>query len=174
MDSQLSRTCNETRVVRSEILVPRHMNDKDTYYGGDMMAHFDSAGGGAVYKFVRKPSFTASVDSFAFLKPAKRGESVYIESFVTGAGKTSVEVFVKLISTDLKTWENKLCAYAFLTYVLEDREDSSFQMPTLIAESEEEKAIVAGYQERRKQNLEKREASKQFMNHISLLPAWEQ
>lgn len=179
MDTQIfanreKKTCNQTRVVRSEIVVSRHLNDKDTLYGGDIMAHFDSAGGSAVYKFSERPTFTASVDTFQFVDTVKKGDAIYVESFVSGAGSTSIEAFVKLISTDLKTFERKLCAYAFLTYVLQDRGAHAKPLPELVPESEEEKVICDGYEERRKSNLERREQNGQIPRLVNLLPIWEQ
>lgn len=168
------KTCNQTRVVRSEIIVARHLNDKDTLYGGDIMAHFDSAGGSAVYKFTGRPTFTASVDTFQFLDTVRKGDGIYVESYVTGAGATSVEAFVKLISLDLKTFERKLCAYAFLTYVLQDRSMDARPLPVLVPESDEEVAICEGYAVRRQANLKKREQNKSIPRSLNLLPIWEQ
>lgn len=168
------KTCNQTRAVRSEIIVARHLNDKETLYGGDIMAHFDSAGGSAVYKFSERPTFTASVDTFQFVDTVEKGDAIYVESYVSGAGSTSIEAFVKLISTDLKTFERKLCAYAFLTYVLQDRGAHAKPLPELVPESEEEKTVCAGYEERRKVNLEKREQTKHIPRSVNLLPIWEQ
>lgn len=174
MDQLPVRTCNDTRIVRSEIIVDRHLNDKDTYYGGDIMAHFDSAGGGAVYKFLKKPSFTATLDNLTFISPVYKGEQIYVEGFVSGVGTTSVEVFTKLIATNLKTFEKRLAAYAFLTYVIQDRHDPDFIMPQLRPESPEEIAICGDYEARRKVNLEKREHNKLISEYVQLEPIWEQ
>lgn len=173
MENQVTRTCKQSRAIRSEILVARHMNDKETYYGGDIMSHFDSACGTSVYKFLRKPTYTATVDTLTFVAPAERGEMVYVESYVSGVGKTSVEVFVKLVANDTKNWERKLCAYAFLTFVLADRNDPTFQMPVLVPETEEEIMIYAGYEERRKENLAKRKNQQSLIDNISIVPPWE-
>lgn len=172
MNHKNTKTCNQTRAVRSEILVARHMNDKDTYYGGDMMAHFDTAGGTAVYNFLQKPSFTATVDTLVFHQPVRRNELIHVEAFVSGAGKSSVEVFTKLVATNLQTQESRLCAYAFLTFVVADRTDPEFVMPILVPESEEEQAICAGYEDRREENIRKRNNQKDLLDKISLMPPW--
>lgn len=168
------RTCNDSRIVRSEIIVHRHLNDKDTYYGGEIMAHFDSASGGAVYKFLRKPSFTATIDSLNFVSPIHKNEQIYVEAYVSGVGKSSVEVFTKLVATDLKTFKKRIASYAFLTFVIQDREDPDFVMPVLVPETEEEKAICKEYPKRRAMNLEKRKLNQQMETSIQLDPIWEQ
>lgn len=174
MSNKETRTCNQTRIVRSEIIVNRHLNDKDTYYGGDIMAHFDSAGGGAVFNFLREASFTATIDEMTFISPVYKSEQVYVEAFVSGAGTSSVEVFTKLVATNLKTYEKRLAAYAFLTYVVQNRKNPEFVMPTLVAESIEEIAICEGYAKRRRMNLEKRDQGKDILEVVQLLPIWEQ
>lgn len=138
------------------------------------MAHFDSAGGGAIFNFLRKASFTATVDEMTFVSPVYKSEQIYVEAFVSGAGTSSVEVFTKLIATNLKTYEKRLAAYAFLTYVVQDRKNPEFVMPTLVPESAEEIAICEGYAKRREMNLRKREQGKNILDAVKLLPIWEQ
>ncbi|WP_373718029.1 acyl-CoA thioesterase [Jeotgalibaca porci] len=174
MVNKETRTCNQTRNIRSEIIVDRHLNDKDTYYGGDIMAHFDSAGGGAIFNFIRKASFTATVDEMTFVSPVYKSEQIYVEAFVSGAGTSSVEVFTKLIASNLKTFEKRLAAYAFLTYVVQDRNNPEFTIPILVPESEEEITICEGYAKRREINLEKRKQGKKIKDVIQLTPIWEQ
>lgn len=166
-------TCNQTRVVRSEIALPKHLNDKATVFGGEIMSHFDLAGGNAVYNFMKKTAFTATMDHMSFIQPVRMADVMYIEAYVSGAGKTSAEVFVKLISNNVDTSEKKLCSYAFLTYVLADRTDPDYQMPEIKPESKEEIAICKGYEKRRLTNLEKRKESKELTNHMNLNPIWE-
>lgn len=165
-------TCNQTRNVRTDVVTYKQLNDKDTLFGGEIMAHFDSAGGRAVYSFLKRPSFTASVDSIEFIRPVHKNDSIYVEAYVSGCGKTSVEAFIKLVSADLRTDERHISAFAFLTFVLADRSDPSFEMPIILPESEEEKAICAGYADRRKANLAKRSQNDAILSRLSDRPIW--
>lgn len=167
------RTCNQTRIVRSDIALPKHLNDKATVFGGEIMSHFDLAGGNAIYKFVKKKAFTATLDHMVFIEPVCMADMMYIEAYVSGAGKTSAEVFVKLVSNNMDTWEKKLCSYAFLTFVLADRTDPNNLMPEIKPETAEEIAICSGYEERRKINVAKRKESKKIIGKIDLNPIWE-
>lgn len=166
-------TCNQTRMVRSEIALPKHLNDKETVFGGEIMSHFDSTGGSAVYKFMKKTAFTATLDHMVFIEPVRVADMMYIEAYVVGAGKTSAEVFVKLVSNNVDTWEKKLCSYAFLTYVLADRTDPNYQMPEIKPESAEEIEICKGYEKRREINLAKRKDSSELIGNVNLNPIWE-
>ncbi|CZQ92653.1 Hypothetical protein Tpal_1524 [Trichococcus palustris] len=165
-------TCNQTRNVRTEVVTYSRLNDKDTLFGGDIMAHFDIAGGRAVFNFLKRPSFTASVDSIEFVRPVYKNEAFYVESYVSGCGKTSVEVFVKMISSNPLTEESHISAFAFMTFVLADRSDASFKMPLIQPESEEEKTVCAGYADRRKASLAKRNQNDAILSRLSDKPIW--
>lgn len=166
-------TCNQTRVVRSDIALPKHLNDKETVFGGEIMSHFDIAGGNTVYNFMKKTAFTATLDYMVFIEPVRMADMMYIEAYVSGSGKTSAEVFVKLVSSNVDTFEKKLCSYAFLTYVLADRSDPTYELPIIKPESDEEKVVCGGYEERRKTNLAKRKDSQEIIRNITVKPIWE-
>ncbi|MFZ2425530.1 MAG: acyl-CoA thioesterase, partial [Trichococcus flocculiformis] len=124
-------SCNQTRNVRTAFVSYSELNDKDTLFGGEIMSHFDSACGRAVFNFVKRPSFTATVDLIAFIQPVQKNEAIYVEAYVSGCGNTSVEAFAKLTATDVRTGESRICAYAFLTFVITDSSDPDFVMPLI-------------------------------------------
>ena len=111
-------TCNQTRNVRTAFVSYSELNDKDTLFGGEIMSHFDSACGRAVFNFVKRPSFTATVDLVAFIQPVRKNEAIYVEAYVSGCGNTSVEAFAKLTATDVRSGESRICAYAFLPWCI--------------------------------------------------------
>jgi acyl-CoA hydrolase len=166
-------TCNQTRNVRTAFVGYNDLNDKDTLFGGEIMSHFDSASGRAVFNFVKRPSFTATVDLVAFIHPVLKNEAIYVEAYVSGCGKTSVETFAKLIATDVRTGESRICAYSFLTFVITDSSDPDFVMPLIIPESEEEKLICSGYEERRINNLVKRNQNSRLLSGLSTKQIWD-
>lgn len=166
-------TCNQTRNVRTAVVTYNDLNDKDTLFGGEIMSHFDSACGRAVYNFVKGPTFTASVDSLTFIRPVHKNETIYVEAYVSGRGKSSVEAFAKLVSSNPHTDERHISAFAFLTFVLADRSDASFDIPLIQPDSEEEKMICAGYDERRSVNLAKRSQNSQLLSGLSTKQIWD-
>lgn len=52
-------------------------------------------------RFGRTTNVTASVDTLNFIKPLPTGHSVCIDTFVSGAGKTSMEIFTKVTGENL-------------------------------------------------------------------------
>lgn len=117
---------------------------------------------------------TASLDNMNFLKPLPEGNSVCIESFVTGAGSTSVEVFAKIIGEDLITGERYIAATSFLTFVALPEDRDRFVMPKIVPETEEEKFICAGYEQRRAARMLQRQLDKELQTQLTTIEPWNQ
>ena len=119
-------------------------------------------------------SMTASMDNMNFLRPLPEGNSVCIESFVTGAGSTSVEVFAKIIGEDLLTGERYIAATSFLTFVALPEDRDNFVMPKIIPETEEEKYICAGYEQRKASRMLQRKLDKELQTQLTTTEPWNQ
>ena len=119
-------------------------------------------------------SMTASLDNMNFLKPLPEGNSVCIESFVTGAGSTSVEVFAKIIGEDLITGERYIAATSFLTFVALPEDRDRFVMPKIVPETEEEKFICAGYEQRKAARMLQRQLDKELQTQLTTHEHWNQ
>ena len=114
----------------------------------------------------RKPAVTASSDSVDFLYPIIEGNSVCLEAFVTYTGRTSMEVFVKVISENMITGERHVCAVSFLTFVALDDEGHPSEVPQVVPQSEEEKHLHESAKERleirKKRRKDSAERAKSF------------
>ena len=86
-------------------------------FGGKLMAYIDDVAAIAAMRHARNLVVTASSDSVDFLHPIIEGNSVCLEAFVTSTGRTSMEVFVKVVSEDMVKGERHICAISFLTFV---------------------------------------------------------
>ena len=166
-------SCNQTRNVRTAFVSYSELNDKDTLFGGEIMSHFDSACGRAVFNFVKRPSFTATVDLIAFIQPVQKNEAIYVEAYVSGCGNTSVEAVAKLPATDVRTGESRICACAVLTFDITNSSDPDFVMPLVQPESEEEKLICSGYEERMTKYLIKRNQKRRLLAGLSTKQIWD-
>ncbi|MGX7091750.1 acyl-CoA thioesterase [Hutsoniella sourekii] len=161
------KTCANSRVVHTRLIMPSECNSHGNLFGGHLMAEIDKA---AAISFIRHGNavgMTASMDSLNFLKPLPQGHSVTIETIVSGVGSTSAEVFAEVVGEDLKTGERYLAATAFLTFVSTEFVDGErVQMPALLPETEEELYIHAGYPNRKKARLKEREIREEFNNKL--------
>lgn len=166
------RKCSESRVVRTNRIFPNDLNDNNTLFGGTMLSLIDISASISVARHTRKSSVTASMDSVDFINPARLEDSICAESFISGVGTSSVEVFCKVIAENLMTGERRLCATAFTTFTCFEEDGTPALVPLIEAETKEEKYIHDGYECRRKKRLEERQLSLDMQANISLSIPW--
>ncbi|HNL82124.1 MAG TPA: acyl-CoA thioesterase, partial [Chitinophagaceae bacterium] len=98
-------------------------------------------------------SVTASVDNLSFKNPIKLGNVVHIESKVTRAFNTSMEIHIKVWGEDLIAQYKYESNEAYFTFVALDPNGNPRAVPSLIPESDEEKKLYDGALRRRQLRL---------------------
>ncbi|WP_283774407.1 acyl-CoA thioesterase, partial [Bacillus paralicheniformis] len=89
-------------------------------------AYIDEIAAITAMKHAKGLVFTASIDSVDFLTPIHQADSVCYEAFVCYTGKSSMEVFVKVIAEILLAGERRIAATCFITFVaIKDEKPSS-------------------------------------------------
>ena len=101
---------------------------------------------------------TAGVDELNFQRPIKVGQVVRLEARVTCTFRTSFEIRVVVHGEDTLKPETGLCVEAFMTFVAIDNENQPVQVPQLVAETPEDKALAHDAAERRRLRLQRRAA----------------
>jgi acyl-CoA hydrolase len=162
------KTTKESRTIQASIVQPSDTNFHGTIFGGTMMAYIDEVAAIAAMRHSRRPVVTASIDSIDFLSPAKMGHSVCLEAFVTSTGKTSMEVFVKVISENLLTGERALTATSFLTFVALDENGKPTPVPPVVPETEEEKYLCETAEERKAMRKERKRSTEAFVSQLNI------
>lgn len=94
-----------------------------------------------------------------------------MEAYVTGVGRRSLEVFVKVIGEHLMTGERFLGFTCFMTYVIQDP-DKRIKYDRVLPVTPEQEAMVAGYQGRRLHRKENRQRQKVILNSININKPW--
>ncbi|QED46727.1 acyl-CoA thioesterase [Cytobacillus dafuensis] len=145
---QESKYCKESFVVKTSIVLPPDTNTYGTLFGGKLMAYIDDVAAISAMRHARKSVVTASTDSVDFLHPIHEGDAVCLEAFVTFTGRTSMEVFVKVMAENLLTGESNVCAMSFLTMVAVEEDGKPTQVPAVIPQTEEEKSLFNSAKER--------------------------
>jgi acyl-CoA hydrolase len=115
-----SKPVSESQVIMTEMVLPSDTNALGTIFGGKVMALIDIAAAMAAGKHSRSVVVTASIDALHFVAPVKLGEYVHIKASVNYAGKTSMEVGVRVDKENPLTGEMKHTATAYLTFVAID------------------------------------------------------
>lgn len=161
MSAMEARPVSVSQVVMTELVLPQHTNALGTVFGGQIMAWIDICAAIAAQRHSRKPVVTASVDALQFIAPVLKGWTVNFKASVNYAGKTSMEVGVRVDAENPITGEKFHTASAYLTFVALD--ETSMKPVAVIPvkpESAEEKRRYNEAQIRRQNRLALREQTK--------------
>lgn len=141
-----------------QVVLPNDANPLGFILGGSVMHLIDIAGAIACHRHTRSLLVTAAVDGLQFLHPIKVGDLIILESRVTAAWSTSLEVEVEVFSEEILTGVRRMTSRAYLTFVAIDREGGRLPVPGLILETEPDKQRAREADARRAQRLEARQA----------------
>ena len=133
----------------------------------DMIASISAA------RHSRAETVTASTDSVDFLQTIGQDDSVCFESFVTWTGKSSMEVFVKIITEKLKTGERTIAATAFLTFVALGEDGKPITVPKVVPQTVEEKKLYATGADRANARKARRKKSKELADFFTTGKPWD-
>ncbi|UUZ83905.1 acyl-CoA thioesterase [Paenibacillus sp. P26] len=163
----------ETRCFKISRVFPLDVNNHNTLFGGKLMSLIDDIASISASKLCRVTAVTASTDSVDFLSPIRPTDCVSLEAFVTWTGRTSMEVFVKVIKENLQTGARKIAATSFLTFVGLDENNNPVPVPQIVPETEEEKKLYETVAHRADMRKLRREQSKNFADYLRTKYPWE-
>ncbi|WP_216828629.1 acyl-CoA thioesterase [Alkalihalobacterium elongatum] len=168
-----SKFIKESRVIKTHLVLPNETNNHNTLFGGILMRNVDEVASISARLHSRTDVVTASTDSVDFLNPIYQSDAVSLESFVTWTGKTSMEIFVKIIAEDFNSGQRRMAATAFLTFVSLGNDGRPVAVPGVIPETEEEKKLNNTGHERAKIRIERRKQSREMAEFITTTKPWE-
>jgi acyl-CoA hydrolase len=146
-----------SKVEMTEIVFPNDANPLGNVMGGRVMQWIDVCAAIAAGRHAHTPVVTASVDRLDFLRPAKVGSVVVLLGSVNYAGRTSMEVGVKVYSESRSSGSRSHVASAYLTFVSLDPDTGTPRaVPPLLPETEDERRRFAEGQARREARLRAR------------------
>ena len=163
-----SKKVAQSRTVKAMLVLPPDSNSLGTMFGGKVMNYIDDIASISAFRHARQQVVTASTDSVDFLYPINVGQMICMESFVTWTHKTSMEIYVNIVSEDLKTGERRVCASSFLTFVAIDENGKTQKVPPVVPESDFEKELHASAPARHKQRMERKSHSKMLAEKFPL------
>ncbi len=151
-----ARTVRETHHETSEIMMPQHANNLGHVFGGVVLSMMDRTAAVAAIRHARNNCVTVSIDRVDFREPIHLGDLLIMKASVNFAGRTSMEVGVRIEAEDLRTGARRHTNSCYLTFVSVDRNGRPVAVPPLSPESAIEKRRHAAAQERRRRRLEER------------------
>ncbi|MCS1351595.1 acyl-CoA thioesterase [Mechercharimyces sp. CAU 1602] len=154
-----SVTCDRSRTIQSKIVLPPDTNYLGNVFGGKVLAFIDEVAAIAAMRHCGSMVVTASIDSVDFLTPVREGDIITLEAFVTWTGRTSMEVYCKVLNEDIRTGVQEVTTTSFLTMVAIDENGKPIQVPAVIPTTEEEEEIYRTAPNRHQKRRERKKNS---------------
>ena len=138
--------------------MPQDANVLGHVFGGAIMSIMDKCAAVAAIRHARRACVTASVDRIDFREPVRVGDLVVMRASVNFAGRTSMEVGVRVETEDMISGVRRHTNSCYLTFVAVDRSGRPVTVPQVVPETDEEKRRFKAAKERRRRRLEERNA----------------
>lgn len=155
------------RAAESQITITRLMTVVDAnlhgnIHGGLIMKLVDDAAGIVAARHSGGRAVTVAMDEMVFLVPVHIGDLVYAHAQVNWAGRTSMEIGVRV---EAERWDavgdRSHTSTAYLAYVGLDEEGRPRPVPPVLVEGERDAQRYREAQIRRQARLSRREAIQQ-------------
>jgi acyl-CoA hydrolase len=130
---------SESAVESRYLVMPHQANPYGTAFGGVIMSWIDMIASMAAQRHCQKEAVTASIDSLSFKEPIRVGDHVVLKASVNYAGRSSMELGVRVTRQDPYTSEEVIATTAHLTFVALDEKKRPCQIPSILPQTPEEK-----------------------------------
>jgi acyl-CoA hydrolase len=127
-----------SKVTKTEVVCPNDTNPVGILKGGVLVQWMDIAAAVTSQTHSEKICVTASIDKVNFHAPARNGDIMIIESNVTRAFTTSMEIYVEAFRKKIEDGNLEEVASAYFTFVALDKDGKPASVPALIPSTAEE------------------------------------
>src|ERR1700712_4242197 len=127
-----AKSPRESHTIMNELVLPNDTNTMNNLMGGRLLHWMDISAAIAAQKHCNRNVVTASVDNVSFQHPIKLGDVVSIESKVTRAFNTSVEVRLDVWAENIPSGKRLKSNEAYYTFVALDQNGNTISVPGLI------------------------------------------
>lgn len=148
---------DETATDMTWIVMPGDCNALGTVFGGQVCSWIDVCAAVAAQRFARTNVVTAAIDQLVFNAPVRHGKIAVVRAAVNWAGRTSMEVGVRVEEEDPMTGERTHTSTAYLTFVSVDENRRPVPVPRLVPRTDLEKRRAREAEARRADRLTHRE-----------------
>ncbi len=144
----------ERRVNESAIEMVQQMSHQDANLGGNVhggviMKAIDTTAGIVAARHAGSNVVTASIDRLDFHSPVYIGDILRLKASLNYAGRTSMEVGVRVEAENFISGVVRHTASAYLTFVSLDAQGRPVRIPGLVLETDEQRRRNAGAATRR-------------------------
>jgi len=136
----IPKTPKESLTILTDLVLPGETNPLNNLFGGELLARMDRAASITARRHSRRVCVTASVNHVAFNKAVPLGSVVTVESKVSRAFTSSMEIYIDVWIEDRESGIKTKANEAIYTFVAVDDMGSPVPVPEVVPETEEEKA----------------------------------
>ena len=153
----------DTYASANHIVLPNDTNTLGNLMGGQLLNWMDINSAISAHRHCRRVVVTASVSHVSFAHPIRLGDIVTIESKVSRAYTTSMEVYIDVWVEDHVTGEKIKCNEAIYTFVAVDQLGRPIEVPELVPETDIEKQQKAEMKQQQQASLLRKNQAKEEM-----------
>lgn len=143
----------ESYTVSTEIVLPNDTNTLGNLMGGRLLHWMDITASISAQRHCGRVVVTASVNNVSFDRPIKLADIVTIESKVSRAFTSAMEVFIDVWVENHTTGKKEKCNEAIYTFVAVDQLGNPIHIPEAVPETDLEKSRFDGALRRRQLSL---------------------
>jgi acyl-CoA hydrolase len=133
------RAPSHSEVVLVQLMTILDANNAGNVHGGTIMKLVDTAAGVAAARHCGGLAVTAAMDEMSFLEPVYVNDLVTVKAAVNDAGRTSMEVGVRVEAENPASGRKVHTSSAYLVYVALDEAGEPRPVPPIAPETEEER-----------------------------------
>ncbi len=147
---ETSKKVSESRTEISHLMMPSQANFGGNVFGGTILSIADGVAYVCAARHAGPYCVTVSVDRVDFHEAIKIGELVTFKASINYAGRTSMEVGIKIFAENLKTGEKRHTNTCYFTMVALDETGKPKEVPTLVLETDDDRRRFREGEERRR------------------------
>jgi acyl-CoA hydrolase len=148
-------TPRHSEVVFSRPIEITDSNALGKAHGGVIMRAVDSAAGAAAARHSGKVCVTAAIDGLSFLEAVNVGDVLIVQARVNDAGRTSLEVGVRVEAEPWLGGQRRHTTSAYLVMVALGEDGRPTRVPSLVPETGEDRRRQAQARIRRRLRMER-------------------
>lgn len=130
---------SESVTTLTDVVLPGETNPLNNLFGGELLARMDRAASISARRHSRRICVTASVNHVAFNKAIPLGSVVTVESKVSRAFTTSMEIYIDVWIEDRESGNKTKANEAIYTFVAVDETGNPVPVPQIEPQTELEK-----------------------------------
>jgi uncharacterized protein (TIGR00369 family) len=154
VSQRAARRISDSQVTLHQLMMPEHANNYGHVHGGIIVKLADEAAAICAMRHARRPVVTVAIDSMSFRSPVHTGMLVSITATINYAGRTSMEIEVKVLAEDPITGTITHTNSAYFVFVaLDDNGKPTVIPPLELSDDDQRRRFKEGEERQRRRRL---------------------